>query len=143
MKFDFSNLDVQKDTVAEMTLYQIESHPVLTLSPAAQANKPYLNALLKRNKHMARALKAGAVDATTLDQNRDEDRELYAKYIIKGWKNVLDTDGKGVPFSQSAADQFLKALPDWLFDEIRTFAGDVNNFVDLSSSESEDGHTKN
>jgi len=134
-KFDFSHLSVG-ERVARYTLYQVMGEPYMEVVHAGESNKPYFNALLRRSKKNMRRLRAGAVDATTLSDNRDEDRNLYPKYIIKGWgcekKDgvILDSANKMIQFSPENVSTFLKALPNWLFDELRLFAGEESNFLD-------------
>ena len=121
-------LDV-KDKTAEMTIYQIEGNPVLVMRPATEANKPYFNAVLKRSRKSVRALQAGGVSAAIISENRAEDRELFPQHVVVGWRGVKDVDGNEVPFDKTACAEFLEALPDWLFDEVRTFAGVSSNYT--------------
>ena len=52
-------------------------------------------------------------------------------------EQAKNDDGEDVPFSKSAALEFLTKLPDCLFDGVRAFAGDEANF--LSDEEPSDG----
>jgi hypothetical protein len=71
------------------------------------------------------------MNASILKENREEDRELYPLYIIKGWQGMLDGDtGEEVKFSKTEAAAFLEALPDWLFDDIRNFCGNPGSFTE-------------
>ena len=70
------------------------------------------------------------VDTNTVKENRDQDRELFAKYVIVGWSKVVDAKNEEVAFTQENAEAFLHALPDWIFDGVRNFAGDCENFID-------------
>ena len=132
MSNDFSHLselDVSGRQTVEYTLYHLEGEPTLILSPATQSNKPYFNALLKRSRKNQAALKAGAINSGMIDGNRDEDRELYPLYIVQGWRRVTDSSGAEVPFAKDVCSSFLHHLPDWIFDEVREFAGSPQNFV--------------
>lgn len=122
------NLDV-KDKTSDFPIYQIAGEPELILKPATEANKPYFNAVLKRTRRGMRALKAGAISQKMVADNREEDRELYPQHVIVGWRRVTDAQGENVPFSPESCRDFLEALPDWIFDEIRNFAGDSSNFT--------------
>ena len=125
---DFSHLDklnVSKETTATYILYQISGEPELTVSTSTQANKPYFNAVLRRS-----GSKAGKRHKPNIEQARAEDRDLFPRYVIKGWKGIKDAKGKAVKFSESNCSDFVAALPDWIFDEIRVFCGNVQNFVD-------------
>lgn len=128
---DFSHLkqlDVKNKTV-DYPIYQIAGEPVLVLKPATEANKPYFNAVLKRSRRNIRAVQSGAINNKMLAENRDEDRELYPRHVIADWKGITDSKGKPVDFSVDACRSFLEALPDWVFDEIRNFAGSSANFT--------------
>lgn len=133
---DFSylkTLDVVERT-AEFTLHQIAINgvsPTLVLASATEANKPYFNALLKRAGKSARQVRAGAVSASLIEENREEDKALYPKHVIKGWTGVTDANGADVTFSSDDCIDFIAQLPNWLFDDIRNFAGNPANFTDL------------
>lgn len=129
-------LDVTKDKTASYTLNQIvvnDLSPVLTVAPATEANKGYFNALLKRASKSARQVAAGKVSAALIEENREEDRVLYPMHIVKGWENVFDSTGAEVAFSKEACAEFLEALPNWLFDDLRNFCGKPDNFVEVAS----------
>ena len=125
-----SQLDVKKEKTVNYRLYQIEDEPTLVLSSATEANKPYFNALLRKSKKNLRAIQSKAINVDTVTKNREEDKALYAKYIVKGWCGVKDASGNDVEFSEENASDFLYSLPNWIFDEIRSFASDIQNFVD-------------
>lgn len=120
--------EVPKSTVP-FTFFQIEGEPVLQVLAATEANKPYHNALLKRNAKLAQRFRAGRINRQMLERNRDEDRELYAKFVAKGWTKVVDDERKDVKFSAEACHEFFTALPNYLFDELRTFVTDPTNFL--------------
>jgi len=120
-------LDVKGKT-ADYTLYQIAGEPKLKLKPATEANKTYFNSVLKRSRRNVRAVQAGAINQSMLEDNRKEDRELYPKYVIVGWDGVKDSSGNSVEFSEENCSDFIAALPDWIFDEVRDFAGRSSNF---------------
>lgn len=143
MSHDFSHLkalDVRGKT-AEFTLYAVANEPFLVLRPATEANKPYFNAVLKRTRKTVRVLKTGTISQAMLDENREEDRELFPKFVVTGWGRVIDRDGNEVAFCEEACAEFLQALPDWLFDEVRNFAGNSANFTgDLIDAEGKAGN---
>ena len=103
---------------------------MLTLSPATEANKPYFNALLKRSRKNQKRLQGGSFTASVIAENRDDDRVLYPKHIVKGWDKVVDSEGNPAEFNHENLVGFIAALPDWLFDEARTFATEESNFID-------------
>ncbi len=135
---DFSHLNqlnVQKGMTATYTLYQISDAPVLTVTPATEANKPYFNAVLKRSRKMANAIRSGAMNTGMLEQNRSQDRALFPKFVVSGWEGVKDAKGKDVKFTPDTCAEFLNALPNWIFDEIRDFAATPGNFVEQIDAE--------
>lgn len=140
---DFSYLealDVTTDKTIEYPLHQItvnEKTPVLLVAPATEANKPYFNALLKRAGKMARAMRTGNMTAAMLEDKRDEDKELYPKYVIKGWSDVSDATGKEVKFSKAECKSFIDQLPNWLFDDLCRFCENPGSFVEVMDVELE------
>jgi hypothetical protein len=131
----FSNLrklEVKAETTAEFTFYQIEGEPILIVAPATEANKPYFNKLLKSSRKNQRRLQSGNFTSAVIAENRDNDRALYPQFIVRGWKKVVDDSGKQTPFSQENVKAFLGELPDWLFDDLRNFAGDPQSFTEES-----------
>jgi hypothetical protein len=132
---DFSHFKafaVTSELRAEYSFNAIEVSgkiPVLEIAPATEANKPYFNALLKRGIKYARQVQAGKVSTQALEDNRENDRELYPLYVVKGWQDVLDAKGKEVPFTQENVREFLSAIPAWAFDDLRNFAGNPISFV--------------
>ena len=75
-------------------------------------------------------MQAGAVTRDVLDQQREQDRTLFAKHVIIGWSNVVDSGGRSVPFSPEVCEEFLRALPDYILDDIKLFASTPGNFID-------------
>jgi hypothetical protein len=129
---DFSHLqklDI-KDKTARYSFYQIRDEPTLILRPANEANKQYFNAVLSKSRKNVRAIQAGHVNQSMIAESRNKDRELYPSFVVVGWENVVDSQGEEVPFSSEACRDFLNALPDWLFDELRTFAAKSSNFAE-------------
>ncbi len=138
---DFSHLkelEVTAEKTARYTLHQITVNgksPTLIVAPATEANKPYFNRLLKRAGKSARQVRAGAISANMLDENREEDKELYPKFVVKGWEDMIDAKGADTTFSVSICAEFLNALPAWLFDDCRNFCGNPANFTDIMDVE--------
>lgn len=123
-------LDVGSDRTAWMTLHELSGRPKLLLAPAAEVNRPFFNALLKRTKRNRRQLTAGDLSPELMIEARQEDRELYPAYVLKGWEGVVDDTGKPVEFNAQNAIDFCAALPDWLFDRVRNWASTMDNFAD-------------
>jgi hypothetical protein len=134
---DFSHLkalDVNAGMTAEYTLHQITVNgksPTLIVAPATDVNKPYFNALLKRSGKAARQVKAGKMTADLIDTNRDEDKELYPKHVVKGWRDMVDVEtGGDLVFTPADCVSFLDALPNWIFDDCRTFCVEITNYTE-------------
>lgn len=129
---DFSHLskyDIGGEPVP-YPLFQLDGEPVLFLRPAGEKNKPYHNALLKRNAKLAARFRARTkITREMLKENREHDRALYGKFVISGWEGIQTKDGEEAAFSPEVCKQFLAALPDWIFDDLRLFAVDPSNFL--------------
>lgn len=121
------------DKTVAYRLFQIEGEPILHMKQATDANKPYWNGVLRRNSAAVRRLRGGNLNAAVLEETRDNDRELFAKHVVTGWEKVVDTDGQPVVFSQEDCLEFLRALPNWVFDDVRSYAADAQNFVEDST----------
>lgn len=118
-----------REKVVEFKLVNIEGEPVLKLAPATEANREYFRELLRLNKvNIRRANRV--IDDSIMRDNLAKDRILYAQYIVVGWVGVKDGDGNLVTFSKENVAAFLQALPDWVFNQIRSFASEPENFVE-------------
>lgn len=127
------------DTSAQTTWVEVpelgsdEKPARLQLSPAAESNKPYFNALLRLSGKRARRLQKKQVTVADIEQNRLEDAQLFPKYIIRGWEGVIDEAGNEVPHSQEAASEMCQALVKFapnVFDRIRDAAGTLEEFYE-------------
>ena len=130
---DFSHLQklaVRKDHTVEYIFYPLEDEPSLTVVSASESNKGYTGAILKRSRRTVRRMRGGNMTPGMLAEARNEDRELYPKMIIKGWKGIKDSGGGDVAFSPENLGEFIAALPDWIFDDLREFCGNPSNFLD-------------
>jgi len=123
----------KKDTVEyHMTNVTLSNglSPIFLVSPATDANKPYISALLRQGAQTRRQTK---VTLKTVAQNRENDIELYANYVIKGWKNVVDENNVPVSYSPTECIDFINQLVEnnqsWVFDDLRVFCSDMTNFV--------------
>lgn len=121
-----------KDKTVEFPLTHLRNCPKLIVKPATESNAPYFNEVLRRSTKTIRKVSQGkSISITTDDlaKNREEDRRLFPKYIITDWEGVTDSKGNQVPFSEENCREFLKALPDWIFDQIGIFCRNNSNFV--------------
>lgn len=138
---DFSYLEKQKiksDKTRELTLFNVslpgsDENPTLIGKHAGDGNKPFLNATLKRSSTKRnRQIASGKMTPAMIEEGRAEDCELFSKHVIMGWRNVVDSKGEEVKFSQETCLDFLNALPSFVLDEVRAFFGDPLNFMDDS-----------
>jgi hypothetical protein len=135
-KFNFTHL--KADGVIEYPLVEFtdEVKPVLLLRSPSEGNKDYTNGILRLTGQADGGRKKKLkVDAKFMDEMREQDRELYPECVITGWKGVVDEDGVDVPFSTKACADFLSELPDWIFDGIRSYAQEPENFTKQISKE--------
>lgn len=130
---DFSHLqavDVPKGRTAKFQLWMLAGKPTLEVRCAAEPNKDYFNELLRRTGKNYRQVRAGVIDHELLEENRAHNRALFPKFVIVGWSGVKNRSGDDVTFTTEDAVGFVKCLPDWVFDELVTFCGNVMNFVE-------------
>lgn len=128
VEFDFSHLEVDGTDEADFTMFFLDGHPKLTLSPAGEANKPYFNEFSRRMRQRQAQLKISGINAEMIKAHRNDDRENYPMHVIKGWDGIRDREGNLVAFTQENVRAFIAALPNELFDLIREFAQDLSNF---------------
>jgi hypothetical protein len=128
---DFSHLlrlHVEGGRTSAFELSDVHGNPVLHGVLAGEPNKPYFNALLKRSaKKRLRAGKPVTVDE--VKENRDHDRDLFPRMVLKRWERVVDSAGQPVPFNEENCRAFLGMLPDHIFDSVRNHFADHQNFV--------------
>lgn len=122
-------LHVGGAATAEYEIVEVDGSPTLVGVFAGETNEGYYNALIRRSTKNQRRFRASKIGAKELQENRDQDRELFPKFVIKGWSNVMDSNGDPVEFSEENCAQFLKAIPDYLFDDVRNFFGNPSSFV--------------
>lgn len=141
---DFSYLDtleVQKDAVIDFTLDDLEGAPMLCIKQAGEGNPAYMNELLRVSGTGARARKSRQkVSAKFIDEARDQDRSLYPSLVITGWKEIKDSKGKNVKFTDEACRSFIALLPAWIFDKVRLAASSPESFLPVIDSEEKSGN---
>lgn len=128
-----SKLQIETDKTITYDLEDLVGQPSLQVLPATEGNKEYFNAALKSQRKNRTSNKN--IDAAFIQKGRAKDKELYPKYIIKGWSGILDTQGNAVEFSVENAIEFIRALPDYLFDDLRDFCQNPKNFTNVEDEE--------
>jgi hypothetical protein len=102
---------------------------------AGKANPGWHNAVLKHNARTGVAKRAAAAASSDSDDPaiskmlRDRDAELYPEHIIEGWEGIPDGNGKEVPFTKANAREYLEAISDFLFTDLRVFCLNEVNFL--------------
>lgn len=125
-----SKLDVLPGATTFVDLPEVTPKARIICKPATEANQAYFNAMMKRSGARARRMvRTDRITVEDAQQNREEDRELFPRYVLVGWEGILDKDNQPVPFSADHAKQFCAKLPDWLFDRIRNAAATPERFV--------------
>lgn len=131
-KFDYLKSDsVTVGARARYTFHNISVNgksPTLVIAPAAEPNKPYFNAMLKQSGSRVRRAARGKMDAGMIAESRAEDRVLFPQFVVKEWEDTVDEDGMEVPFTKDDCADFLNALPDDEFDDLRNYAATLDNF---------------
>ncbi len=120
--------------VADRSLWlavpQVTDNARVKVRPATDVNPGYQNGLLKMSAGRLRQTAArGAVKKYDVEQSREDDRVLYAQYVIDDWDGIEDSAGKPVPFSRENCAEFLQQLPAWIFDRMRLFCMVPDNFL--------------
>ena len=129
-KMNVSN-DVTREFVLQgLTLKPGAEYVVLIGRNAGQLNKAYMNAVLRHNTATSGMRRNKKVTVREVDENRTADVERYSKYVLTGWRNVYEDNGKAVPFSEENCFKFLSVLPHDYFDDAREFFPNVYNFRD-------------
>lgn len=140
-KFDFSNVAsraVRPDVTREFSLYRLEGSPTLIVKPIGEMNPSYTRASLQGSRERLRRMSSGDFTPEQLSEVRERDRDLFPKFVVMGWKGVLDASGKEVPFSADASAEFIKALPFDIFNEVRDFCATLDNFRDPAEVKDDD-----
>lgn len=103
----------------------------LLIKPMGESNQPFYNAMLRMSGSRKRLMLArgSEVDTEFMEQNRQDDRELFPLYIIADWEGVEDEDGNVVPYSRDACKELCAQLPHWSFDRIRNHAATPERFL--------------
>jgi len=137
---------VKSGAKADFEFFGIENMEgaMVTGRPAVRRlNLPYANAVLAKSERLNRQARASKDKASILIAQTDATREPFARYVLTGWKNIKDENGKPVPFSTDDAIEFVNALPDFMYEELLVFFSTESNFVDEVSEEDAKATAKN
>ena len=133
----FKNLEkyvLNSDSRCWLDFPELGSKARLLLAFAGDANPNYYNPwLAMTGKRLRKLAKADTLTAEDTAVARDEDRELFPIYIIKGWECV-EGDGEGldengyIPWNRRKAQELCSVLANHLMDRIRNEAATPERF---------------
>lgn len=133
----FKNLDKFdiRNAMAWLDMPELGPKARILLAPATEANENYHNAMLKMSgKRIRRMAKTDKITADDAAQSRDEDRELYPLFVIRGWEKFegdeadgLDENGH-VPYNRRNAQILCKEMPSHMMDRLRNEASTPERF---------------
>ena len=137
---DFSNVKQSHRDTAEYKFWNVVGEPILIVKHTGEANKPYFNEVLRRAQHQQK--RKAELNVALLADNRDRDRDLFPKFVVVGWKDVVDASGTPVSFSKEDCLGWLKVLDDDEFDGLREFCRERTNFRAVSDGASAAGNSQ-
>lgn len=137
---DFSHLSALKvsdQTLAEYVFYEIEGKPSIWMAPATDDNEALKLERIRLLTQRVNEPGEKPVDEWTpedhakdFEAKRDHDRVLISKFCARRWGNTpVDVDGKAVAFGEQNCLDFLRAIPNYMFDPLRNWAANPRNFV--------------
>ena len=135
-QFDFSNLNKLDITgkTSKCYLPDLDDDAYIEVLAADESNKMYYQAVMKMGAKVAQVkVRRGRIDPTILNDQREMDRVLFPKSVIRSWGSIHTATGESVEFSEPAVqalcDQLCKSAPR-VFDELRAHANIPANFMD-------------
>ena len=94
------------------------------VSRIGKSNPEFRKCLEKVIRPHRRAIEANLLP---LEQQESLYAKVFVKVVLLGWENILDREGKEIPFSEDNATALLKDLPD-LYDDLQAQAAEIGNF---------------
>lgn len=129
-EFDFAYLEISKAT-ARFDMPWVTHDAYLVVRTATSDNEKYNEGSIRMSsKRMTRQAATGTITSADAEQDRQEDRVLYPKYVIVGWGGIEDKKGDAVPYSPQNCKAFIAILPAWIFDRLRLFCMKPERFLD-------------
>lgn len=110
----------------ELVLNQIEGEPVLVVEHLGESNTEFWNDALAKAGVEANELGRKKPTAQAVKAARLKNREIIAKYSVRGLKNVFHDDG--APATMADVPDVINALPDDVFDSVLAFVRNPENF---------------
>lgn len=129
--------------------YGVAPEPItLLLTRPENRNRKWLKAIAHPRVPRVHPRKGGTIEPRDLDKQRERTRYLVAMSLVEGWENVLEEDGKPMPFPEIVADpthpgvrkvvDLLAALGEEAIDDLAVFINDARNWLDDSQPEEEE-----
>ncbi|WP_299085059.1 hypothetical protein [uncultured Paraglaciecola sp.] len=139
-KFNYlEKAKVKPDLVKPYELVDLEINgkcPVLFVTTSSDANRALFRKRLADAQDKPTRKKSKKVTEVDIEKVRTDDIELYAKFVVTDWKDVIDDSGKLVPFSEEACRDYLLSLPSYIIDPMRDYCSDPLNWTDSIDAES-------
>lgn len=101
---------------------------------AGDSNPAYRDDAIR--KHTDIVSRGGQLSARQYDALRSEDADIFSRVIVQKWEDVYEDD-KPAPFTPEKVAEFLRAIPSFDFDRLRTWAKDPETFREQVSANSE------
>lgn len=130
--------NVTNKNIAAYPITELDDDTVFYLRCASAGNEKYRDEMFKLTglDDDAPRRKKVKIDSDFLNEQREADRVLFPLYIVTGWENVLDDKtGKEIPYSVEKAKELFADFPEWLFDPMRVFVNQPENFTKTINSE--------
>lgn len=153
-RFNVKNLVVELGDTVPFEIPELAPNAVIHLAHAGEINEDYWNARFAdefananrkavRGKSRRKLIDEAIKKARSPEQkkkDRDRDRELFPRFIMRHWENVPDEEGNVVEFSVEAAQELVDQLCEHpstaeIFDRMRNCAADIDNFRELPETE--------
>jgi hypothetical protein len=98
--------------------------PTFIISRMGKSNKAYTKALEAATRPYRRQIELGTMNNDTAETLFIG---VFAKTVLKGWKNVRDESGVEIAFSEKAAVKLLTDLPE-MYDDLQEKAKSASLF---------------
>jgi hypothetical protein len=102
--------------------------PTFIISRMGKSNKAYTKALEAATRPYRRQIELGTMNNDTAETLFIG---VFAKTVLKGWKNVRDESGAEIAFSEKAAVKLLTDLPE-MYDDLQEKAKSASLFREES-----------
>lgn len=106
----------------------LPGEPTFDVVFAGEQHREFWNELL-RIQQLPSSRAGGTKTADDTANARKRDAELWARYIVKGWHNVVDDDGEPILFTEGNVREYLAdGLDIDMFNDLRRWCQEESNF---------------